>query len=56
MDNSWLYVLDRHNIGMRGALDIVVSQHLIMALNIVLTLFPSKLGHPAYWVRELVEA
>ena len=55
MDNSWLYVTDRHNIGIGGALDIIVSQHLIMALDVVLTQIPSELGHHAEWVSKLVE-
>ena len=46
VENSGLYVLDHHNIGIGGALDVVASPHLIKALYIVLILFPSELGHP----------
>ena len=48
--------MDRHNIGIGSVLNVVVSQHLTMVLDVVLTLFPSKLGHPSKWVWELVEA
>ena len=47
VDNSRLYVLDHHNIGIGGALDVVVSQHLIRALDVVLTLFPLEWDHPS---------
>ena len=47
VDNSWLYVLDHHNIGIGGAVDVVVSQHLIRALDVVLTLFPLEWDHPS---------
>ena len=40
VDNSGLYVLDHHNIGIDDALNVIVSQHLTMVLNVVLTLFP----------------
>ena len=56
MDNSRLYVTDRHNIGIGGALDIIVSQHLIMALDVVLIQIPSELGHHTEWVSKLVKA
>ena len=56
VDNSRIYVLDHHNIGIGGVLDVVVSQHLTMVLDIVLTLFSSEWGHPSKWVWELVEA
>ena len=46
VDNSQLYVLDHHNRGIGGALDVVVSKHLIRALDIVLTLFPLEWDHP----------
>ena len=50
-----LYVLDRHNIGRGDVLNVVASPHLITAHDVVLTLFPSELGHPLEWVK-LVEA
>ena len=56
MDNSRLYVLDHHNIGIGGVLDAVVSQHLTIGLEVVLTLIPSELGCPWKWVWEHVEA
>ena len=46
VDNLLLYVLDGHNTGRGDALDVVASQHLITAHDVVLTLFPSELGHP----------
>ena len=56
MDNLLLYVLDGYNTCRGDALDVVASQHLITAHDVVLTLFPSEFGHPLYWVLKLVEA